>query len=571
MLPGTRLLNNYGCTELNDVTYYDTAGFDGQAEFVPIGSPIANTRVHVLDRHGRLVPDGVPGELHVSSVGLPDGYHGLDALTAERFVPDPFGAEPGGRLYNTGDVVRHLPDGTLDFLGRWDLQVKVRGARIDVRQVEEVMSGFEGVRARAVVGRGDRLVAFYTSRPGHAVPVGELRTFLQDRLPAYLVPDAFVLLDAMPQLPNGKLDRRALVETDGELQQSAAYEAPATATERTLAGIWGLVVNLPAARIGRQSHFFDIGGHSLAAMRVLARTKDAFGVELGLSELFDAPRLASLAAAVDGKRAGLAATGRRSSSRAARAAGSGLLHDKVVLVTGGSRGIGLATALLLAEQGATVAVNYRDSEAQARHVQGLIEAEGGTAEVFGADVTRADQVAEMVTAVHDRFERIDVLVTNAHMHFRHAPVLGYDWADLERKVGDELKAVFHASQAVAPEMIRRGNGSIIAVSSTLSKRSNPGFLAQSTAKAAVDAYVRTLAAELGPHGVRANTVAPGLTLTDAAMPMAPHVKESIAAQCPMRRNGLPEDMAGPIVYLASDLSRFMTGTYLPVDGGFTTL
>ncbi|MBD7919322.1 amino acid adenylation domain-containing protein [Cellulomonas sp. Sa3CUA2] len=577
LVPGARLVNNYGCTELNDVTYHDTSGDDGRSEFVPIGTPIANTRLYVLDRHGRLVPDGVPGELHVASVGVPDGYHGLDALTAERFVPNPFGTEPSDRLYNTGDVVRYLPDGTLDFIGRWDFQVKVRGSRLDVRHVEEVMSGFEGIRARAVVGRGDRLVAFFTCLPGRTVDVAALRAFLQERLPDFMVPDAFVLLDAMPQLPNGKLDRRALRETQGELQQSGAYEAPTTATERTLAGIWGLVVNVPAARIGRRTHFFEIGGHSLAAMRVLARIKDAFGVALGLSEVFDAPRLDALAAVVDREVARLPAGVRGASSRRAarvprsRTSGGGLLHDKVVLVTGGSRGIGLATALLLAEQGATVAVNYRDSEAQARHVKDLIETDGGTAEIFGADVTQPDSVAAMVAAVHERFERIDVLVTNAHMHFRHAPFLGYDWADLERKVADELKAVFHPCQAVAPEMVRRGNGSIIAVSSTLSKRSNEGFLAQSTAKAAVDAFIRSLATELGPHGVRANTVAPGLTLTDAAMPMAPHVKESVAERSPMRRNGLPEDMAGAVVFLASDLSRFMTGTYLPVDGGFTTL
>ncbi|KAH6854722.1 hypothetical protein B0I37DRAFT_336778 [Chaetomium sp. MPI-CAGE-AT-0009] len=144
-------------------------------------------------------------------------------------------------------------------------------------------------------------------------------------------------------------------------------------------------------------------------------------------------------------------------------------------------------------------------------------------------------------------------------------------AHLEQKVSDELKAVFHPCRAVAPGMVQRGSGSIIALSSTLSKRSNAGFLAQSTAKAAVDAFVRSLAAELGPHGIRANTVAPGVTLTDAALPMAPHVKESVAAICPMRRNGLPEDMAGAVLFLASDLSRFMTGTYLPIDGGFTTL
>ncbi|KAK3298746.1 uncharacterized protein B0H64DRAFT_422489 [Chaetomium fimeti] len=503
--PDARLFNNYGCTEVNDVTYYDTAAFDGAADFVPIGTPIANTKVYVLDRHGRLVPDGVPGELHVASV----------------------------------------------------------------------MGDYEGITAGAVVARGDRLAAFYTSAPDQAVQMAELRAFLQDRLPEYMVPDTFVLLDAMPQLPNGKLNRRALLETEGEPQQTGGkYEAPASATERTLAGIWGVVVNMPAARIGRQTHFFEIGGHSLSAMRVLARIKDTFRVELGLSELFSAPRLESIAAVIDSR------IGHRPSSsgelpsatRAPRPArGFGLLHDKVALVTGGSRGIGLSTALLLAEQGAKVAINYRDSKAQALSVKEMIEADGGTAEVFGADVTRADEVAAMVAAVQAQFGRIDVLVVNAHIHFRHRPFLEYEWADLEQKVSDELKAVFHPCRAVAPGMVSRGSGSIITLSSTLSKRSNGGFLAQSTAKAAVDALVRSLAAELGPHGVRANTVAPGVTLTDAAVPMAPHVKESVAAICPMRRNGLPEDMAGAVLFLASDLSRFMTGTYLPVDGGFTTL
>jgi amino acid adenylation domain-containing protein len=572
MFQNARLLNNYGCTEVNDITYYDTAAFDGTFDFVPIGSPIANTKVYVLDRHGRLVPDGVAGELHVASVGLADGYHGLDVLTAERFSPNPFGAVPSTRLYNTGDVVRNLPDGSLDFIGRWDFQTKVRGFRIDVRQVEQMMSDFEGIRARAVVGRSDRLTAFYTISPGRDVQMAKLRSFLQDRLPEYMVPDTFVLLDAMPQLPNGKLNRRALLDTQGELQQSGEYEPPATATERLLAGIWGVVVNMPAARIGRQTHFFEIGGHSLSAMRVLARIKDTFRVELGLSELFDAPRLESISATIDRQ------IGQQSpdeSPTAARMpkpqAGFGLLHDKVVLVTGGSRGIGLATALLLAGQGAKVAINFRDSKEQALSVKQMIEASGGTADVFGADVTRADDVAAMVTAIYDRFGRIDILVANAHIHFRHRPFLQYEWDDLERKVSDELKAVFYPCRAIAPGMVQRKSGSIIVVSSTLSKRSNGGFLAQSTAKAAVDAFVRSIAAELGPHGIRANTVAPGVTLTDAAMPMAPHVKESIASQCSMRRNGLPEDMAGAIIFLASDLSRFMTGTYLPVDGGFTTL
>jgi NAD(P)-dependent dehydrogenase (short-subunit alcohol dehydrogenase family) len=576
IFPSARLLNNYGCTELNDISYYDTSSFDAQRDFVPIGTPIANTKVYVLDRQGRLVPEGALGELHVASVGLPEGYHGLDSLTAERFSPNPFGAEPCDRLYNTGDVVRYLPDGTLDFIGRWDFQVKVRGFRVDVRQVEKVLGDLEGIRARAVVGKGDRLIAFYTSEPGR-VQLAELRGFLQARLPAYMVPDAFVLLDAMPQLPNGKLNRRALLETQGELQQRGAHEPPASPTERTLAGIWAHVVDVPAERIGRQTHFFDIGGHSLSAMRVLARIKDAFRVELGVSEIFDEPRLDGVAAAIDREIARQPPSQREAqpSSTVRRAskpqAGSGLLHDKVALVTGGSRGIGLATALLLAEHGAKVAINYRDSEAQARHVKELIEAEGGTADIFAADVTRAADVANLVEAVQRRFERIDCLVANAHINFRHRAFVEYEWTDLERKVSDELKAVFYPCQAVAQQMLRRKSGSIVAVSSSLSKRSNEGFVAQSTAKAAVDAFVRALAAELGPGGVRVNTVAPGLTLTDAAMPMLPSVKATIASRCPLRRNGLPEDMAGAVLFLASDLSRFMTGTYLPVDGGFTML
>lgn len=579
LFPSARLLNNYGCTELNDICYYDTSSFDGQRDFVPIGTPIQNTKVYVLDRQRRLVPDGVPGELHVASVGMPEGYQGLDSLTAERFWTNPFGTEPSDRLYNTGDVVKYLADGSLDFIGRWDFQVKVRGFRVDVRQVEKVLGDFEGIQSRAVVGDGDRLVAFYTREPGKFVRVAELRAFASDRLPAYMVPDAFVQLEAMPELPNGKLNRRALLETQlpgggGELQQSGAYEPPASPTERTLAAIMAHVVQAPVERIGLQTNFFDIGGHSLSAMRVLARVKDMFRVELLVSTIFEDPRLASIAAAIDREVASRPAS-EQPSSTARRVskprAESGLLEGKVALVTGASRGIGFATALLLAEHGAKVAINYRDSEEQARKLQELIEEQGGTAEVFRADVTHAADVTELVAAVHRRFERVDVLVANAHINFRHRPFVEYEWSDLERKVSDELKAIFYPCRAVAPEMLRRNSGSIVAVSSSLSKRSNEGFLAQSTAKAAVDAFVRALASELGPSGVRVNTVAPGLTLTDAATPMPTGNKTWIASQCPLRRNGVPEDTAGAVLFLASDLSRFMTGTYVPVDGGFTML
>ncbi len=575
LLPDARLLNNYGCTELNDVCYYDTSSFDGQRDFVPIGAPIANTKLYVLDRYGRLVPRGVPGELHVASASMPEGYHALDELTAARFFPNPFGAAPSARLYNTGDVVRSLPDGTLDFIGRWDFQVKVRGYRVDVRQVEKVIGDFPGIQRRAVVSKGDRLLAFITSEPGATPQISALRAYLRDELPAYMVPDAFVLLEQMPQLQNGKLDRRALLNAEGELQQRHAYEPPSSPTEHTLAGIWSHVVDVPRERIGRQTDFFDIGGHSLSAMRVLARLKDVFGVELGLSELFDEPRLAPIAAAVDRELARRPAREARPSSLPPRSskppAGTGLLADKVALITGASRGIGLATARLLAEHGARVAINYRHSEAQAQRLKELIEAEGGTAEVFQADVTRAADVVALVDAVQRRFERIDVLVANAHIDFRHRLFVDYEWDDLERKVTNELRAIFYPCQAVAPDMLRRKSGSIVALSSTLSKRGDEGFVGQSTAKAALDAFVRALAAELGPGGVRVNTVAPGVTLTDAALPMAPARKANIASLCPLRRSGVPEDTAGAVLFLASDLSRFMTGTYLPVDGGFTTL
>jgi amino acid adenylation domain-containing protein len=582
VLPGARLLNNYGCTELNDISYYDTASFDGEREFVPIGTPIANTRVYVLDRNGRLVPDGVSGELHVATAGMPEGYHGLDDLTAERFSPNPFGNEPSDRLYNTGDVVRYLPDGALDFIGRWDFQVKVRGFRVDVRHVEKVLGDFAGVRGRAVVGKGDRLVAFYTAEPGRPVQVAELREFLHQKLPVYMVPDAFVLLDALPQLHNGKLNRRALFDWQGELQQGGAFEPAASPTERALAAIWADVVDVPGHSIGRHTDFFEVGGHSLSAMRVLARVKDLFRVELGLARIFDEPKLESFAAAVDREVASLPAAEREAPHPVAQPvaqpvaadaprprAGARLLDDKVALVTGASRGIGLATARLLAQHGAKVAINYRDSEKQAQHAKGLIEAEGGIAEIFKADVTHAADVAELVAAIRRRFERIDVLVANAHINFRGRAFVEYEWSDLERKVSDELKAIFYPCKAVVPEMLARGNGSIVAMSSTLSKRSTNGFIAQSTAKAALDAFVRGLAAELGPGGIRVNTVAPGVTLTDAAVPMPPNAKDAIAGRSPLRRNGLPEDMAGAVLFLASDLSRFMTGAYLPVDGGFT--
>lgn len=579
LLPGVRLLNNYGCTELNDVCYFDATQFQTQGSFVPIGKPIQNTRLFVLDRVGRLVPEGVPGELHVASLGMPEGYHNLSTLTEERFRSNPFDPTGGTELYNTGDVVKYLPDGNLEYFGRWDTQVKIRGFRVDVRQVEKVMGDFPGLGLRAVVAHGEQLAAYYVVPEGRTIDSGALRSFLQVHLPSHFVPSLYIALQAMPRLPNGKLDRLALSPSLGQVQRSHDYEAPRPGTERQIAAIWSEVLEVAEDEVGRLTDFFEIGGHSLSATRVAARIKERFGVELGLGALFENPTLSMLGARLDqvlkdishldDDVSGLPWVGRRTPEEAHAA--YGLLTGRVALVTGSSRGIGSATVRLLAAQGAKVAINYVHSRARALRVKELIESDGGTAEVFQADVTDVTETSRLVADVQDCFGPIDVLVANAAIGFKIQPFIEYSWEDFSKKVTDELKSLYFLCQAVVPGMLERKSGSIIAVSSTMSKEANDGFVAHSAAKAAVDAFVRSLALELGESGVRANTVAPGLTLTDATANLSFQRKDSAAARCPMRRNGLPKDVAGAILFLASDLSQFMTGAYLPVDGGFTML
>jgi amino acid adenylation domain-containing protein len=579
VLPHARLVNNYGCTELNDMTYYDTSSFDGTHQrFVPVGKPIQNTQMYVLDRHGRPVPLGVPGEVHVATVGMALGYNNLDEFNKERFIQNPFSREYGGILYNTGDVVRYLPDGNLEFLGRWDFQVKIRGFRVDVRHVEKVMSEYEGMGVRAVVGESGQLVAYFVHQPGTTIDIGKLREFLQQRLPLYMVPTAFIALKEMPKLPNGKLNRRALKVSSGTIQQSDSYEAPSTETERTLVELWSEVLEIPEERIGKRSHFFELGGHSLSATRFIARVKERLGIELGLSLVFEHPRLNEIALNLshstksqDNDDDTIIQKSLNSSSRKHQSALPGLLENKVVLVTGGSRGIGRSAVRLLASQGASVAINYLKSSEQAMMVKEIIDEDGGVAEIFQGDTTDPKQVTELVNQVRDRFGKIDVLVTNAAIGFKVTPFIHSSWEDFERKLSDELKSIYLLCQTVVPEMIERKNGSIIAISSTMSKHAQPGYSAHGAAKAALDSFVRSLANELGPDGIRINTVAPGLTLTDATAPMAHQIKETAATRCPLRRNGLPRDIAGAILFLASDLSQFMTGTYLPVDGGYTML
>jgi amino acid adenylation domain-containing protein len=264
-----------------------------------IGCPLANTQVYVLDRHLEPVPIGVPGELYIGGAGVARGYlHRLDT-TAERFLPDPFGGEPGGRLYKTGDLVRYLPEGSLEFLGRLDHQVKVRGFRIELGEIEAVLGGHPGVREVVVLAREDspgekRLVAYVVGKEGPAPSGSELRGFVRERLPEYMVPSAFVGLPALPLTPNGKVDRQALPAPDGTRPElDAAHVMPQNELERTIAAVWQSVLGM--TKVGIHDKFFELGGHSLMLARVHSQLQEIFSRDFSLVELYRYPTISTLA------------------------------------------------------------------------------------------------------------------------------------------------------------------------------------------------------------------------------------------------------------------------------------
>ena len=244
-----------------------------------------------------------------------------------------------------------------------------------------------------------------------------------------------------------------------------------------------------------------------------------------------------------------------------------MLKDRVALVTGASRGIGAATAKLLAAHGAAVAVNYLQNEQAAKAVVDAITNSGGRALAVGADVREQSQVEAMVARVSEELGFIDTLVNNASIQFPVVPFMEYPWEAFHDKLVGELGAAFFCCRAVAPAMIEHGRGCIIAVSSGLSRHPGHGFCAHSTAKSGLDAFVRALALELGPHGIRVNTVSPGLTITDATAFLPQEAKDASARTTPLGRNAQPEDIAGVILAMAADDTGFMTGAYLPVSGG----
>jgi aryl carrier-like protein len=291
----------YGPTE----AAIEVTAWTGEAEAgasVPIGRPMANVQIYILDRHGAPTPVGVPGELHIGGVQVARGYLRRPALTAERFVVDRFGRVPGRRSYRTGDVARWRADGMIEFLGRTDFQVKIRGQRIELEEIEVHLRRHAAVQRAVVTVRevaGDtRLVAYYTGRDdAEDLPsdAAALRAYLAATLPDHMVPAAYVRLAALPLMTSGKLDRRALPVPDDTAYVTRAYEAPVGAIETTVAAIWAGV--LRRERIGRHDDFFALGGHSLLAMRVITRLREA-GWHLDVRALFATPTIAELAPAM---------------------------------------------------------------------------------------------------------------------------------------------------------------------------------------------------------------------------------------------------------------------------------
>ena len=295
---GTMTLNTYGVTEASiDSASLDLSNYGlGELTAIPLGKPVANVQLYVLDALLEPVPVGVAGQLFIGGTGLARGYHDRPGLTADRFIASPF--SPGERLYRTGDLGRYLPDGNIEFLGRSDFQVKIRGFRVELGEIEAKLAAHPSVREAVVLAREERpgekrLVAYYTPAEGTTISPAQLRTHLLSQLPQHMVPAAYIRLGALPLTPNGKLDRKALPSPTAEAVAAQAYEPPATPTERAIADIWAELLGL--GQIGRQDNFFDLGGHSMMAVKMVDRMRRG-GVGASMQMLLEHPVLERLAA-----------------------------------------------------------------------------------------------------------------------------------------------------------------------------------------------------------------------------------------------------------------------------------
>ncbi|HEY0096629.1 MAG TPA: non-ribosomal peptide synthetase, partial [Archangium sp.] len=293
---GRTLLNAYGPTE---VTICASISGPVQPERITLGRPFPNVELYVLDGQLKPVPVGAPGELYVGGTGLARGYLGRPELTAERFIPHPFATVPGARLYRTGDRVRYLADGQLEFLGRADEQVKLRGFRIELGEVEAALARHPKVREAAALLREDspgqpRLVAYVVPAEDQSVEPTELRAALKEQLPDYLVPSAFVSLPALPLTSSGKVDRKALPAPEGVRPDAGTpFVAPRSQLEQHLAAMWTELLGVE--QVGIHDNFFELGGHSLLATQLVSRVRGTFEVELDLARLFEQPTIEALA------------------------------------------------------------------------------------------------------------------------------------------------------------------------------------------------------------------------------------------------------------------------------------
>jgi amino acid adenylation domain-containing protein len=298
---GRQLFNAYAPTEAT--VYATTMQFaESEDRIPPIGWPIPNIQVYLLDQHLRPVPIGITGEIHVGGVGLARGYLNRPGLTAERFVPDPFSRMPGARLYKTGDLARFVATGEIEFAGRVDQQVKVRGFRIELGEIETVLNQHPGVREAVVVARedapgGKRLIAYVVASEESPPTTSELRDYLKRTVPEYMVPSSFVVLEALPLTATGKVDRNALpVPEQARPELAQVYVAPRTAVEEVICGVFSEVLQVEP--VGVRDSFFELGGHSLLATQVVSRVRVAFQVELPLRTLFEEPTAERLAEAI---------------------------------------------------------------------------------------------------------------------------------------------------------------------------------------------------------------------------------------------------------------------------------